>query len=90
MEIPKIKPSSPDTQMEWGERIDNYVRVTGFPLSLFPAEDGRIVGTWVMGNDYRVTSKYYGGYPAGYLKRIKSLFPDKKRTPSFQPEGRSG
>ncbi len=30
-----------------------------------------------MGNDYRVTSKYYGGYPAGYLKRVKALFPDK-------------
>jgi hypothetical protein len=35
------------------------------------------VGTWIMGNDYRVKSTYYGGYPAGYLKRIKSLFPDK-------------
>ena len=66
--------------MEWGERIDNYVRVTGFPRSLFLAEDGRIVGTWIMGNDYRVKSEYYGGYPAGYLRRIKSLFPDKQRT----------
>lgn len=31
-----------------------------------------------MGNDYRGGSKLYGSYPAGYLKRIKSLFPDKK------------
>ena len=31
-----------------------------------------------MGNDYRVKSTYYGGYPAGYLRRIKALFPDKK------------
>jgi hypothetical protein len=31
-----------------------------------------------MGNDYRVKSRYYGGYPAGYLKRIKALFPEKK------------
>ena len=30
------------------------------------------------GNDYRVKSTLYGGYPAGYLKRIKSLFPDKQ------------
>ena len=66
--------------MDWGDRIDNYVRVTGFPRSLFLAEDGRIVGTWIMGNDYRVKSEYYGGYPAGYLRRIKSLFPDKQRT----------
>jgi hypothetical protein len=69
-----------DMPMEWGDRIDNYVRVTGFPRSLFLAGDGRIVGTWIMGNDYRVKSEYYGGYPAGYLRRIKSLFPDKKHT----------
>jgi hypothetical protein len=31
-----------------------------------------------MGNDYRVKSTYYGGYPAGYLKRVKALFPDKQ------------
>ena len=61
------------------DRIDNYVRVTRFPRSLFISEDGRVVGTWIMGNDYRVKSGYYGGYPAGYLKRVRSLFPDKRR-----------
>jgi len=60
-------------------RIDNYVRETKFPRSLFVSEDGRIVGTWIMGNDYRVRSAYYGGYPAGYLRRVKALFPDKGR-----------
>lgn len=60
------------------ERIDNYHTVTGFPKALFLGGDGRIVGTWIMGNDYRVKSEYYGGYPAGYLKRVKALFPDKK------------
>ena len=65
--------------MEWEARIANYVRVTKFPRSLFVAEDGRVVGTWIMGNDYRVKSSYYGGYPAGYLRRIRSLFPDKRR-----------
>jgi hypothetical protein len=65
--------------MHWDARIANYVRVTKFPRSLFVAEDGRVVGTWIMGNDYRVKSSYYGGYPAGYLRRIKSLFPDKRR-----------
>jgi hypothetical protein len=40
----------------WEERIDNYVRKTGFPKSLFVSEDGRVVGTWIMGNDYRVKS----------------------------------
>ena len=62
----------------WEDRISNYVNVTGFPKSLFIAEDGRVVGIWIMGNDYRVKSTFYGGYPAGYLKRIKALFYDKK------------
>jgi len=65
--------------MDWQRRIENYVRVTGFPLSLFVAGDGRVVGTWIMGNDYRVKTGYYGGYPAGYLRRIAALFPDRKR-----------
>lgn len=65
--------------MHLTDRIDNYVRETRFPRSLFVSEDGRIVGTWIMGNDYRVKSEYYGGYPAGYLRRIRSLFPDKRR-----------
>lgn len=65
--------------MNWQDRIDNYVRETGFPRSLFIAEDGRVVGTWIFGNNYRVKSGYYGGYPAGYLKRIAALFPDKSR-----------
>ena len=65
--------------MEWQDRIDSYVRETGFPRSLFVGEDGRVVGTWIMGNDYRVKSAYYGGYPAGYLRRVRALFPDKRR-----------
>jgi hypothetical protein len=65
--------------MDWEARIANYVRETGFPRSLFISEDGRVVGTWIMGNDYRVKSAYYGGYPAGYLRRIRALFPEKKR-----------
>ena len=65
--------------MQWQDRIDNYVRETGFPRSLFLSGEGRVVGTWIMGNDYRVKSSYYGGYPAGYLRRIRALFPDKKR-----------
>lgn len=65
--------------MKLQERIDNYVRETKFPRSLFISEDGRLVGTWIMGNAYGVKSGYYGGYPHGYLKRIKALFPDKDR-----------
>lgn len=65
--------------MQWEERIANYIKETGFPRSLFKSEDGRVVGIWIMGNDYRVKTGFYGGYPAGYLKRVRSLFPDKKK-----------
>ncbi len=63
--------------MNLQDRIDAYVATTGFPRSLFVSDDGRVVGTWIMGNDYRVKSGLYGGYPAGYLRRIKAMFPDK-------------
>jgi hypothetical protein len=65
--------------MNWQGRIKNYEKVTGFPTSLFIAGDGRVVGTMIMGNNYKVKSTYYGGYPAGYLKRMKALFPDKTK-----------
>ena len=60
------------------ERIDSYNIWMPFPKSLFLAGDGRIVGTWLMGNNYRATSTRYGSYPSGYLKRVRALFPDKK------------
>ncbi len=59
------------------ERIAAYSRATNFPPALWVL-DGVMYGVWVMGNDYRVKSRYYGGYPAGYLKRVAGLFPDKK------------
>lgn len=65
------------TNLTWTDRIESYHRLTGFPQSLFLGGDGRCVGTWIMGNDYRVKSEYYGGYPAGYLRRVKALFQDK-------------
>ncbi|RYY11855.1 MAG: hypothetical protein EON55_13465 [Alphaproteobacteria bacterium] len=69
----------PPTPLSLAERVDHYVKATKYPRSLFVSEDGRLVGTWIMGNNYTVRSSYYGGYPAGYLRRIKALFPDKKR-----------
>jgi hypothetical protein len=64
--------------LSWSDRVMNYHRETGFPESMFIGGDGRCTGMWIMGNDYRVKSTYYGGYPAGYLRRIKALFPDKR------------
>ena len=60
------------------ERIKHYEEHTKYPKSMFIGGDGRLVGTWIMGQSYQVSSGYYGGYPAGYLKRIKAMFPDKK------------
>lgn len=66
-------------KMTLQERIESYIKITKFPRSIFLGEDNRIVGTWIMGNNYRVKNKYYGGYPAGYQRRIKALFPDKTK-----------
>ncbi|MCY4120418.1 MAG: hypothetical protein OXG72_05795, partial [Acidobacteria bacterium] len=62
------------------ERIESYNARMPYPRSLFLGGDGRIVGTWLMGNNYRSNSPIYGGYPNGYLKRIRALFPDKSST----------
>jgi hypothetical protein len=66
--------------MNWQDRLDNYHQVTGFPQGLFIAGDGRVVGTWILGNNYQVKSGYYGGYPNTYLRRVRALFPDISRT----------
>lgn len=41
-------------------------------------EQGRDVlyGRWVIGNNYRNKTRFYGEYPAGYLDRVHALFPD--------------
>ncbi len=64
----------------WEQRIDNYSFETGFPPAMFPCADGRVIGLWIMGNNYQVKSGFYGGYPSTYLRRVRALFRDKKRT----------
>ena len=70
---------SETTPLTWQDRIDHYGKVTPFPVCMAMGADGRAFGIWNMGQDYRVQSGYYGGYPAGYLRRVKALFPDKRR-----------
>jgi hypothetical protein len=65
--------------MQWHERIDNYVRVTGFPSASFDIGPRQVGAMWIMGNNYQVASSYYGGYPHGYLRRIKALFSERRR-----------
>jgi hypothetical protein len=64
--------------MDWNQRIENYARETRFPVSMAIGGDGRVFGIFIMGADYKVASGFTGGYPTGYLKRIKALFPEKK------------
>lgn len=33
-------------------------------------------GRWVLGNDYKNRSGYYGAYPPSYVERVMALFPD--------------
>ena len=35
-------------------------------------------GVWMIGNDYRNKTTFYGAYPARYLDRVMSMFPDAK------------
>ena len=65
--------------LTWPERIESYRSNTNFPVCMAIGEDGRLFGMWNMGADYRVRSGYYGGYPATYLRRVKALFPEKRR-----------
>lgn len=63
------------------ERAESYANA--FPK--YPASHLRVVrekkqdvlyGTWLIGQDYRNKTTYYGAYPPSYLERIQSLFPD--------------
>jgi hypothetical protein len=65
--------------MNWQDRIDNMVKATGFPRNMFVMETGGVIGMFTLGNDYRVKSGYHGGYPNTYLRRMRTLFPDKRR-----------
>lgn len=62
--------------MTSAERVANYNRTfRDFPCMWH--DKGWIMGVWNIGNNYK-GSGYHGAYPPGYLKRIMSLFPEKK------------
>ena len=64
--------------LTWPERIAHY-RQTLDRSAYMTFEDGWAYGVWFLGNSWAVKSGYYGGYPQGYLKRLRALFPDKRR-----------
>ncbi len=57
----------------------------GVPGKKWPASiptvgaDGRLQGIWLLGNDYRSKTGYWGSYPPAYLTRVTALFPDAER-----------
>lgn len=57
-------------------RIECYG--TRYPQAL-TVYNGRIYGVWVIGNDYRNKTKFYGQFPPSVLDRILALFPERKR-----------
>ncbi len=59
--------------------VDNYNENRGIYSPLIE-HNGVVCGYWLMGNNYRNPSKYYGAYPPSYLKRIQLLFPREFRS----------
>jgi hypothetical protein len=70
--------STNNDALSWPDRIENYRRVIR-RAAYVSFEDGWAHGMWFLGNSWAVKSGYYGGYPQGYLKRLRALFPDKRR-----------
>jgi hypothetical protein len=61
--------------MDIAERVMNYNKT--FPdWPRLIADKGFILGTWMIGNNYKNKVEFYGGYPPSFLKRVMSLFPD--------------
>lgn len=60
--------------MNWN--LKNHL--TNFPNASVVEQNNRLYGIWMIGNNYKRTSDYYGSYPPSYLRRVYSLFPDAK------------
>lgn len=54
-------------------------------LRLVQEQGGPVLyGMWLVGQDYRNKTEYYGAYPHGYLERVMALFPDAPAPPDGQ------
>jgi len=60
----------------------SWEKRAGFYSEAFPkwpplrTDDRWIDGVWVLGNNYRNKSSFYGSFPPGFLNRVMALFPD--------------
>jgi hypothetical protein len=64
------------------ERADAFKRAfakwpASWPWLVREQDRDVLYGVWVIGNDYRSKTKYYGSYPPGFLDRVYALFPDR-------------
>ena len=57
--------------------IEHYNQTFG--RYLWKDQSGLVTGAIYLGNNYKKANDYYGGYQGNYLKRIRALFPNKKR-----------
>lgn len=70
------------------DRVDAYAKAFAKWPGSIPhvtvSADGRqsLQGVWVIGNDYRNKSRFYGAYPRSYLERVMALFPDVAMQPN--------
>jgi hypothetical protein len=66
--------------LAWPQRIEHYRQAFQREpyLTYVDGERPWLYGVWRQGS-FAVKSGYYGGYPGDYLKRIKVLFPDRRR-----------
>jgi len=63
------------------ERADAFKRTyakwpASWPWLVREQDRDVLYGVWVIGNDYRNKTRYYGAFPHGLLERIMALFPD--------------
>lgn len=61
--------------MSQQDRVDSYNKTfPRYPKMTY--DKGWIMGCWSCGNSYGNAVEFYGAYPNGYLKKIRSLFPE--------------
>lgn len=62
--------------------MDDILKLVGYynkSFSKYPPlvyTDRWLYGIWMIGNDYRNKTSFHGAYPARYLNRVMSMFPD--------------
>jgi hypothetical protein len=84
-EIPATtsSPSAGAGSLAWLARIANYRQ--HFSAAYLGDGEGPhlennwVTGVWFMGNSYQKRDAYYGAFQGNFLRRIATLFPDRKR-----------